>query len=89
MNPAWVSVVIAVAGIRRKGAEYATTTLPIDVSLKALQGIEWHRVQGDHVVVVSAALDVYLAPCCQAHGLDFICTMLEERAGRTTSRRTS
>jgi HAD superfamily hydrolase (TIGR01490 family) len=72
--------------IRRKGAEYATSTLPLAVHPEALQRIEWHRVQGDQVVVVSAALDVYLAPWCQAHGLDLICTVLEERGRRLTGR---
>lgn len=30
---------------------------------------------------MSASLDVYLAPWCHAHGLEFICTVLEQRAG--------
>ena len=72
--------------VRRKGAEYATATLPGWVRPTALQRIAWHRSQGDQVVVVSAALDVYLVPWCQAHGLDVICTTLEERAGRFTGR---
>ena len=76
----------AAAVIRRKGAEYARDTLPAEVRPEALDRIQWHRNQGDHVVVVSAALDVYVAPWCQAHGLDFICTVLESRAGRLTGR---
>lgn len=72
--------------IRRKGAAYASKTLPADIRPEALERIEWHRKQGDRVVVVSAALDVYLAPWCQVHGLDLICTVLEERAGRFTGR---
>jgi HAD superfamily hydrolase (TIGR01490 family) len=75
-----------VPAIRRKGAEYATAILPLDVRPEALGRIDWHRSQGDHVVVVSAALDVYLAPWCQAQGLDFVCTVLEERGGRFTGR---
>jgi HAD superfamily hydrolase (TIGR01490 family) len=74
------------AGILERGRNYAATTLPGEVRPEALARIEWHRSQGDHVVVVSASLDVYLAPWCHAHGLDFICTVLEQRAGRFTGR---
>jgi phosphatidylglycerophosphatase C len=74
------------AAIRQRGVEYALTTLPLDVRPQALERIESHRSRGDHVVVVSASLDVYLAPWCQAQGLDVICTVLEERAGRFTGR---
>lgn len=74
------------ATIRARGLEYATTTLPRYVRPRALKRIEWHRSRGDHIVVVSASLDVYLAPWCQAQGLDVICTVLEERDGRFTGR---
>jgi HAD superfamily hydrolase (TIGR01490 family) len=74
------------ATIRDKGAAYARATLPLQVRSIVLQRLEWHRAQGDHVVVVSAALDVYLNPWCQAQGLEVICTVLEERAGRLTGR---
>ena len=36
------------------------------------------------MVVVSASLDVYLKPWCEAHHLDLICTELEVRAGTLT-----
>jgi HAD superfamily hydrolase (TIGR01490 family) len=75
-----------IATIRQRGIEYATTTIPLDVRPKAHERIEWHRGQGDRVVVVSAALDVYLTPWCDTQGLDVICTVLEERAGRVTGR---
>lgn len=74
------------AGILERGRTYAETTLPREVRPEALERIEWHRSRGDHVVVVSASLDVYLAPWCHAHGLEFISTVLEQRAGRFTGR---
>ena len=74
------------AVVRQKGIEYATEALPRDVRPRALERIEWHRSRGDHVVVVSAALDVYLTPWCRARGLDVICTVLEERDGWLTGR---
>jgi phosphatidylglycerophosphatase C len=72
--------------ICRRGVEYAEATLPLDLQPRALERIEWHRSQGDHVVIVSASLNVYLWPWCQARGLDLICTQLEERDGRFTGR---
>ena len=74
------------AVVLERGNEYATITLPHTVRPRALKRIEWHRSRGDHVVVVSASLDVYLAPWCRAQGLDLIYTVLEERNGRLTGR---
>lgn len=74
------------AAIRRKGVEYASERLPAVVRAEALERIEWHRARRDRIVVVSASLDVYLEPWCEAHGLELICTVLEEREGRLTGR---
>jgi len=48
--------------------------------------IAWHRAQGHTVVVVSASLDLYLQPWCQARGLDSICNRLAHRDGILTGR---
>jgi HAD superfamily hydrolase (TIGR01490 family) len=72
--------------IRRIGHEYASGVLPGRVRPEALERIEWHRSRGDHVVVVSGSLDVYLQPWCAARGLDCICTTLEERGGTLTGK---
>lgn len=74
------------ARMRRLGVEYASTTLPAQVRQPALDRIAWHRSRGDHVVIVSASLDFYLSPWCAGHGVDCICTTLEERNGRLTGR---
>ena len=70
----------------RLGVEYASTTLPAQVRQPALDRMAWHRSRGDHVVIVSASLDFYLSPWCAGHGVDCICTTLEERNGRLTGR---
>lgn len=74
------------AAIRQRGVEYAAVTLPLYVRQEALERVEWHRSRGDHVVVVSASLDVYIGPWCETQGLDYICTTLQERDGRLTGR---
>lgn len=74
------------ATIRKLGVHYAATMLPRTMRQLALERIAWHRAQGDHIVVVSGSLDVYLGPWCAARGLDCICSALEERGGRLTGR---
>ena len=74
------------AAVRQLGVEYATTVLPGTLRQSALERIEWHKRQGDDVVLVSASLDVYLGPWCERHGVDYICTRLEERGGRLTGK---
>jgi phosphatidylglycerophosphatase C len=72
--------------VHRLGAEYAAGVLPAKVRPSALERIAWHRSRGDHVVIVSASLDLYLAPWAASQGLDCICATLEERGGRLTGR---
>jgi phosphatidylglycerophosphatase C len=74
------------AAVRQLGVEYASTVLPGTLRQSALERIEWHKRQGDDVVLVSASLDVYLGPWCERHRVDYICTKLEERGGTLTGR---
>lgn len=75
-----------VDALRRRGVEYSSTVLPTKVRPDVLSQIEWHRREGDRVVIVSASLHVYLQPWCDAHGVELICTTLEERDRRFTGR---
>ena len=72
--------------IRQVGRRYAAEVLPGVIRKQALERIQWHRGQGDTVVVVSASLDAYLTPWCHSMGVELICTELEERDGRFTGR---
>jgi HAD superfamily hydrolase (TIGR01490 family) len=72
--------------IRESGRRYAADVLPGVVRQRALDRLAWHKSRGDTIVVVSASLDVYLAPWCEAMGVDLICTTLEERGPRFTGR---
>jgi HAD superfamily phosphoserine phosphatase-like hydrolase len=51
-----------------------------------MERIAAHRANGDVVVVVSGAYDVYLKHWCTTHGLDLIASTLEVRDGRLTGR---
>jgi phosphatidylglycerophosphatase C len=72
--------------LRRLGENYAREALPALIRRQALTRIEWHKARGDCVVVVSAALDVYVEPWCEAMGVEAICTCFELRNNRITGR---
>ncbi len=72
--------------IAEHAVDYARDELPGLVRPEALRRIEWHREQGHALVLVSASLDLYLAPWCEAHGFDLVCNRLEQLDGRLTGR---
>lgn len=72
--------------LRRQGREYAADRLNGVLRPEAVARLAWHRSRGDQIVVVSAGLDVYLAPWCEQQQVSLICTVLEERSGRLTGR---
>lgn len=63
---------------------YARDVLPSLVRPLMLEQIRWHLSRQHTVVVVSASLDLYLKPWCDALGLQLICNRLESRDGRLT-----
>ncbi|WP_144206570.1 HAD-IB family hydrolase [Shewanella donghaensis] len=65
------------------GEQYALG-LDEQINPQALERIKWHQQQGDQIVVVSASLNLYLAPWCQRHGFDLICAELKSNKGRLT-----
>lgn len=75
-----------VSRLQELGRAYAREVLPQTVRPTAWSRLEWHRRQGDEVVIVSASLDVYMQPWCAANGLHCICTELETRNGKHTGR---
>lgn len=74
------------ASVEQAGQRFADEVLPGAIRPEALQRIAWHREQGDTVVVVSGAFDVYLRHWCERYGLDLICSALEAEDGVLTGR---
>lgn len=66
------------------GGRYAERLIPDCLRPEAMDRIEWHQAQGDHVVIVSAGLDVYLKHWCETHALDLICSTFKTQDGRIT-----
>ncbi|WP_411832429.1 HAD family hydrolase [Pseudoxanthomonas mexicana] len=72
--------------IHAQGERYASDVLPGLLRGEMMARIDWHRSQGDAVVLVSGSLDTYLRPWCERHGLALICNRLETEGGRLTGR---
>lgn len=48
--------------------------LEANIRPEARSRLQWHREQGHDIVVVSASLDLWLAPWAARHGLTLLCT---------------
>jgi len=77
---------VALADLQATGRDFADATLPSVMRPEALARLDWHRAQGDRIVVVSGSLDLYLAHWCEERGIELICSSLEHRNGRLTGR---
>lgn len=69
-----------------KAVAFARDVLPGVLRPDVMARIAAHKANGDTVVVVSGAYDIYLKHWCAAHGLDLIASTLEVRNGRLTGR---
>lgn len=52
----------------------------------AMDRINWHKAQGDKVVVVSGGFGGHLSHWCSQYGLELICSRLEHQSGKLTGR---
>lgn len=77
---------VASEAIHRAGLRFAADALPPLVRPRMRERIDWHRARGDTVVVVSGGFDVYLAPWCEAHGIEWLCSSLAVHGDRLTGR---
>ncbi len=74
------------AQVIAQGQRFFEEVLPGSLRPMAMARMQWHLDQGDTVVVVSGAFDLYLSHWCRAHGVDLICSSLEARDGVLTGR---
>ena len=68
------------------GEKYAEEVIPQFIREIALNKLQWHKDNGDLIVIVSASLDVYLARWCAQNGFSLICSELEIDGWRLTGR---
>jgi HAD superfamily hydrolase (TIGR01490 family) len=72
------------ARVRAAGEAFARDVIPGLVDAAMMRRLDVHRARGDTVVVVSGALDAYLAPWCEYHCLPLLCSRLEVVDGMLT-----
>jgi phosphatidylglycerophosphatase C len=77
---------VSASTLARLGEEFARRAIPELVRPRAREQIQWHKEQGDRVVIVSASLDVYLESWCKENGVEVICTRLQTNDGKMTGR---
>jgi phosphatidylglycerophosphatase C len=68
------------------GEKYAADVVPNFLREVALNKLNWHKNNGDKIVIVSASLDVYLKPWCAQNGFDLVCSELEVNRGKFSGR---
>ena len=67
--------------LNEAGARYAETIFPASLRPGARERVELYRRNGFRVIIVSASLEEWVAPCAQLLGVECIATRLEyERA---------
>jgi len=72
--------------LRDAGERFARDIVPAQLRPDAMARLQWHREQGDTIVVVSGSFDLYLSHWCAQHGLELLCSSLESREGVMTGR---
>ncbi|ENX58988.1 MULTISPECIES: HAD-IB family hydrolase [Acinetobacter] len=79
---------ISVDVVEQLAHEYAQKlTKKLDPDL--FQQLQLHQQRGDHIVLVSASIDLYLAPICEVLNIELLCTQTETKDGRLTGRYSS
>ena len=91
-SPDWmrrIAALVTFAGaserrVREAGERYAREVIPTLLRPEAIARLDWHRAQGDRIVVVSGSMDAYLDPWCRAQGIEVVCNQPAARNGRMT-----
>ncbi|WP_111860357.1 HAD-IB family hydrolase [Acinetobacter sp. CFCC 10889] len=68
------------------GSQYCINFIPKVIRGNAMERIEWHKAQGDRIVIVSASIDLYLKPWCEKHKLELLCSEVESINGVLTGK---
>ena len=77
---------VKLAHVQAVAAEFASNAIPALLRPEAMARIEWHKQQGDTVVVVSGGFDLYLKHWCGEHQLALICSELAHNDGVLSGR---
>ena len=68
------------------GKSYSIEKIPNIARKKGVEKINQHLQLGHRVILVSASLELWLAPWCQQQGIELLATKLEKKDGLITGR---
>lgn len=74
------------AKFEKMASEYSLNHIKKILRPEAVKKINWHRQNGHKVVVISASLECWLRPWCEANDLELIATKFEVKNGLITGR---
>jgi HAD superfamily hydrolase (TIGR01490 family) len=77
---------LTVSRVEEAGQQFLDKFVQVAVRKEALDRINWHKAQGDRVVIVSGGLEYILSPWCKHHGVEMLCSSLEVKNGKLTGR---
>ncbi|QIR16014.1 HAD family hydrolase [Shewanella aestuarii] len=75
-----------VAQVAMLARDYVDQHLLLIIRPQAQQRIDWHKLQGDKIIVVSASISPYLSIWCHQQGIECICSELTINRHRYTGR---
>lgn len=70
----------------KMASEYSLNHIKKILRPEAVKKINWHRQNGHKVVVISASLECWLRPWCEANDLELIATKFEIKNGRISGK---
>ena len=62
---------------KKKAKEFSLSMLDPLIREKALDRINWHKSNGDELVIVSASINLWLLPWCEKNKISLLATELE------------
>lgn len=68
--------------LRETGRRFSVERIPQILHTEAMSKLKWHKDSGHHIVVVSASIDWWLKPWCEAHQIACICTEMSYEKGK-------
>ncbi|HAS6037462.1 TPA: HAD-IB family hydrolase [Vibrio vulnificus] len=63
--------------LKQLGKRFAAEVIPHYLRVEAMEKLAWHQAKGDRIILVSASLDLYLAPWCQTQGIELLCSEMK------------
>ena len=70
--------------LEESGEAFCQEVVPGLIRPEGLEKLKWHQAQGHRVILVSASVDWWVKPWCEAMGIECICTRVGQEEGRFT-----